>query len=71
MRRITKETLERLTAELPVTAAFEADIEELVAPRLGIITGFQELLDRIAALVATDLDDVPPAGAIRGPRPRP
>jgi hypothetical protein len=42
----------------------DAEISELVDPKLGIITGFQELLDQLEVLRKIDLEATPPAGDI-------
>ena len=42
----------------------DAEISELVDPKLGIITGFQELLDQLEVLRKVDLEATPPAGDI-------
>jgi hypothetical protein len=42
----------------------DAEISELVDPKLGIITGFQELLDQLEVLRKIDLEATPPAGNI-------
>ena len=42
----------------------DTEIEELVDPKLGIITGFQELLDQLECLRRIDLGSTPPAGDI-------
>jgi hypothetical protein len=42
----------------------DAEISELVDPRLGIITGFQDLLDQLEVLRKVDLQAIPPAADI-------
>ena len=42
----------------------DAEIDELVDPKLGIITGLQELLDQLEQLREIDLGATPPAGDI-------
>lgn len=42
----------------------DAEISELVDPKLGIITGFQELLEQLEVLRKVDLESTPPAGDI-------
>ena len=45
----------------------DAEISELVSPKLGIITGFQDLLEQLEELRGIDLEAIPPAGDIRKP----
>ena len=40
------------------------ELEELVNPKLGIITGFQALLEQLETLRRIDLEAIPPAGDI-------
>ena len=42
-----------------------AELDELAAPRFGIITGFQSLLTELEALRRLDLGETPPAGPLR------
>ncbi|MEM7225489.1 MAG: hypothetical protein AAF495_21105 [Pseudomonadota bacterium] len=51
----TKETLQRMLAELDGHAWRDAELEELVEPRLGIITGLAELLEDLERLRKSDL----------------
>ena len=64
MKPISKKTLERMVAELPSYDWSEGELEELVAPRYGVITGFQKILEEIKGLQAFDLEDIGPAGEI-------
>ena len=45
----------------------EQELSELVEPKLGIITGFQELLEQLDILRQTDLGTTPPATNISPP----
>lgn len=65
MDRLTKSTLASLRDQLAAHGFTDAELEELVAPKLGIITGFQDLLDELETLRRTDLGTLPPAGAVR------
>ena len=67
MKPLQKSTLSQLCEELAAHPWREAELEELVDPRLGIITGLQELLRELEKLRLTDLGDVPPAQGIRVP----
>ena len=51
----TKETLTRMMAELDGYGWRDAELEELVEPRLGIITGLAELLEDLERLRKSDL----------------
>lgn len=43
----------------------DGDIDELVDPQMGIITGFQVLLDELETLRKIDLGDTPPAQGLQ------
>ncbi|WP_244313954.1 hypothetical protein [Roseibium denhamense] len=43
----------------------EAELDELVDPKLGIITGFQELLEDLDVLRQVDLGATPPALSVQ------
>ena len=64
MKKLQKATLIGMRDQLGGYAWSDAEISELVDPRLGIITGFQDLLDQLEALRGVDLGDIPPAGDI-------
>ena len=68
MRRLEKDTLARLCDQLAAHPWTEAELAELVEPRLGIITDFQELLDQLETLRQVDLGDLPPAQGIQSKR---
>jgi hypothetical protein len=67
MHRIQRQTLLGIRDQLGSYAWDDAEIEELVDPKLGIITGFQDLLDQLEQLRKIDLDAIPPAGDISAP----
>jgi len=62
MKPLSKETLERMMKELPSQEWSTEELEELVAPRYGIISGFQSILEDIYRLEEFDLEDIGPAG---------
>ena len=64
MKKLRKQTLMRMRDELGGYAWQDEELEELVDPRLGIITGFQSLLEELEALRHIDLEAIPPAGDI-------
>jgi hypothetical protein len=65
MRSVSRETLKRIIEEFPTVAWSESELDELVSPSLGVITGFQELVNSIEALTQTDLGHTPMVGALR------
>ena len=67
MKKLQKQTLIGMRDQLGGHAWTDAEISELVTPRLGIITGLQDLLDQLEALRRIDLDAIPPAGEIGKP----
>jgi len=67
MKKLQKQTLIGMRDQLGGHAWTDAEISELVAPKLGIITGFQDLLDQLEALRRVDLGAIPPAGDIPKP----
>jgi hypothetical protein len=64
MQRLDKKTLLGIRDQLGSYAWNDTEIEELVDPKLGIITGFQELLDQLECLRKIDLGSTPPASDI-------
>ena len=64
MQKLEKKTLIGMRDQLASYAWDDAEIAELVDPRLGIITGFQELLEQLECLRKIDLGSTPPAGDI-------
>ncbi len=64
MEKIQKQTLIGMRDQLGGYPWKDAEISELVDPRLGIITGFQDLLDQLEVLRRVDLQAIPPAADI-------
>ena len=64
MEKIQKKTLIGMRDQLGGYAWEDAEISELVEPRLGIITGFQDLLDQLEVLRKVDLQAIPPSADI-------
>ena len=64
MKKLDKQTLMGIRDQFGSYPWDDAEISELVDPKLGIITGFQELLDQLAVLRKVDLEATPPAGDI-------
>jgi hypothetical protein len=64
MKRLQQQTLLGIRDQLGSYAWDDAEISELVNPQLGIITGFQELLDQLELLRKVDLGSIPPAADI-------
>ena len=67
MKKLQKQTLIGMRDQLGGHAWSDAEISELVSPKLGIITGFQDLLEQLEELRAIDLQSIPPAGDIPKP----
>ena len=65
MDRVKRETLSGLTAQLAAHRWRTEEIDELVEPKLGIITGLQSLLDELESLRRTDLGFTAPAQGVR------
>ena len=65
MQRLQQDTLLAIRDQFGGYAWADAEIAELVDPRLGIITGFQDLLDQLEVLRRVDLGSIPPAAGIR------
>ena len=57
MNRLQKETLIKIVEEFP-TFSWDLDtLEELVDPKLGVITAFGEILSEIETIMALDLGE--------------
>ena len=65
MKPPRRSTLEAVRDELGALPWDDSDLEELVAPRFGIITGFADLIRRLEGLRALDLGTTGMAGAVR------
>ena len=63
MEKVSQETLLRINQAFPSVQWGGQELEELVAPRQGLITGFRQLLDEIERLRGTDLEDLGVAAA--------
>lgn len=61
MQKLTKATLTGICSQMASHTWSDAEISELVDPRLGIITGFQDLLNELDELRRVDLGTTPPA----------
>ena len=61
MQKLDKETLLRMRDQLGGYPWKDDELDELVDPKLGIITGFQDLLDQLEKLRRIDLEAIPPA----------
>ena len=66
MQKLTKDTLAGICSQMASHRWSDAEIEELVDPRLGIITGFQDLLHQLEQLRKIDLGTTPPAMNVKG-----
>ena len=64
MKKLEKQTLLGIRDQFGSYAWDDVEISELVDPKLGIITGFQELLNQLEILRKIDLESTPPAGDI-------
>jgi len=64
MKKLQKQTLVGIRDQLASYAWKEEELSELVDPKLGIITGFQELLEQLEILRRVDLGAIPPASDI-------
>jgi hypothetical protein len=67
MQKLDRQTLLGIRDQLGGYAWDDVEIDELVDPKLGIITGFQELLQQLEQLRKIDLGATPPAGDIGKP----
>ncbi|ANT54863.1 hypothetical protein [Mesorhizobium amorphae] len=66
MQRLKKATLTGICAQMASHGWSEEEINELVDPRLGLITGFQDLLNELEQLRKIDLGTTPPAMSVQG-----
>ena len=65
MKPLQKSTVSQLCEQLAAHPWRDAELAELVEPKLGIITGFQDLLNDLEKLRRTDLGTLPPAQGVR------
>ncbi|MGE3227418.1 MAG: hypothetical protein AB7I72_25330 [Parvibaculaceae bacterium] len=61
MQKLTKATLIGICTQLASHSWSEEEIDELVDPKLGMITGLQDLLNELEQLRRVDLGTTPPA----------
>jgi hypothetical protein len=61
---LTKITLQRILAEFPTYDWSDQELDELVSPKHGVITGFQEIIENVRKLTEIDLKEVEPAGKL-------
>jgi len=66
MEKLTKATLAGLCTQMASHRWSDEEIDELVDPRLGLITGFQDLLNELEDLRKIDLGTTPPAMGVQG-----
>jgi hypothetical protein len=70
MNRLRKQTLVALCDELAAHPWRDAELDELVDPRHGVISGLQDLLDALEELRRIDLGLTAPAqGVVPGGAP--
>jgi hypothetical protein len=65
MKKLKRETLAGLTEQMAAHAWRDREIDELVDPKLGIITGFQALLEQLDELRRADLGFTAPAQGVQ------
>lgn len=61
MKPLQKQTLQGICAQMASHDWSDAELNELIDPKMGIITGFQDLLEELELLRRTDLGTTPPA----------
>ncbi len=65
MKLLRKETLAGIREQLAAHPFEDEELDELADPKLGIITGFQELLKDLEELRSLDLGQTPPAQGVQ------
>lgn len=65
MKPLQKPTLTGICDQMASHDWTEAELDELVDPKLGIITGFQEVLEDLEVLRLVDLGATPPALSVQ------
>jgi hypothetical protein len=60
MTKIRKETLQAILDEFQGYPSLEGSIDELVDPKMGLISGFQNMVDAMKGLKSADLEDYSP-----------
>ena len=68
MRPVTEATLRQVVEELGGFSWSDAELAELIAPKFGIITDFQDLLRELSRLREQDLGATAPSGPVRLPQ---
>lgn len=66
MKPPTRELFVSLQEVVPTLGFDGAELDELVAPRFGLITGYPHLLEEISRLTALDLGELFPAVPLSG-----
>ncbi len=62
---LSRKTLQGIKAEFPIHDWSEEELNELVSPKYGVISGFDDILNDIEELGEQDLNDIEPAGNIK------
>ena len=65
MKPLQKSTLVQLCDEMAAHPWQDRELDELVDPKLGIITSLQNLLNELEVLRRIDLGELPPATTLR------
>jgi hypothetical protein len=58
---LAKTTLKRLVSEFPTHLWSDREMEEILSPQYGLVTGLEAMLADVDKLIAIDLDDIAPA----------
>lgn len=58
MKPLRKETLLNIIDEFPTFSYDQGILDELIDPKMGVITAFDELLDEIETLMELDLGEI-------------
>lgn len=61
MKPLQKQTLQGVFDQMASHDWSDAELNELIDPQMGVITGFQNLLEELEVLRKTDLGTTPPA----------
>ena len=69
MEKISRELLHRVQAAFPCVEWSDDELDDLVKPNFGVITGFSELLVGIERIGKRDLEEIAPAGTLVAPGP--
>ena len=65
MDKLNAQTLQSLCSQLAAHPWETEELNELVDPKLGIFTGFQELLEELEVLRQIDLEFTAPAQGVQ------